>query len=48
MGFTLQFQVVIIEIQPGSHLRKTMKLRHYHCGELAEWPSSLQIREFPE
>ena len=43
-----QTNVAVFMKQLGSHLRKTMKLQHYHGGELAEWPSSLQIREFPE
>lgn len=42
-----QSNVAVFMKQLGSHLRKTMKLQHYHGGELAEWPSSLQIREFP-
>jgi protein gp37 len=43
-----QTNVAVFMKQLGSHLRKTMRLKHYHGGELAEWPSSLQIREFPD
>lgn len=42
-----QTNVAVFMKQLGSHLRKTMRLQHFHGGELAEWPSSLQIREFP-
>ena len=42
-----QTNVAVFMKQLGSHLRKTLKLKHYHGGELAEWPGSLQIREFP-
>jgi protein gp37 len=43
-----QTNVAVFMKQLGSHLRKTMRLKHYHGGELAEWPSNLQIREFPQ
>ncbi len=43
-----QTRVAVFVKQLGSHLRKTMRLQHYHGGELAEWPTNLQIREFPE
>ncbi len=34
--------------QMGSHLKKTMNLKHYHGGEIKEWPKHLQIREYPK
>jgi len=39
--------VAIFVKQMGSHLRKIMKLKHYHGGEPSEWPEHLRIREFP-
>lgn len=33
--------------QMGSHLKKTMNLKHYHGGEIKELPKNLQVREFP-
>jgi len=34
--------------QTGSHLKKTMNLKHYHGGEINEWPKHLKIREYPK
>ena len=39
--------VAVFVKQLGSHLKKTMKLRHYHGGDLKEWPTNLQFQEFP-
>jgi protein gp37 len=33
--------------QMGCHLRNTLKLKHYHGGDINEFPKNLQIREFP-
>lgn len=34
--------------QVGTHLAKLWKLKDRHGGDITEWPSHLQIREFPE
>ncbi len=34
--------------QLGTHLAKKMNLKSRHGGDIDEWPSHLQIREFPE
>ena len=34
--------------QMGSHLKKIMNLKHYHGGDITEWPENLQIREYPD
>lgn len=33
--------------QLGTHLSKTLQLKDRHGGDINEWPSSVQIREFP-
>ncbi len=33
--------------QLGTHLSKTMGLKHRHGADINEWPKHLQIREFP-
>jgi len=33
--------------QMGCHLKRTMKLNHYHGGDINEWPENLRVREFP-
>ena len=39
--------VAVFNKQLGSHLRKTMGLKHPHGGNMSEWPINLRIREFP-
>ena len=39
--------VAVFNKQLGSHLRKTMGLKHPHGGNMSEWPTNLRIREFP-
>ncbi len=34
--------------QLGTHLAKSMRLKDRHGGDMSEWPSHLQIREFPK
>jgi protein gp37 len=33
--------------QLGCYLRDKLKLKHYHGGEMNEWPENLRVREFP-
>lgn len=39
--------VAVFVKQLGSHLRKTMKLKHYHGGDMVEWQENLRVQEFP-
>jgi len=39
--------VAVFNKQLGCHLRNVLKLKHYHGGKMEEWPTNLQIREFP-
>ena len=39
--------VAVFNKQLGCHLRNKLKLKHYHGGEMKEWPKNLQVREFP-
>jgi protein gp37 len=43
-----QADVPVFVKQLGTHLAKQMGLKDRHGGDISEWPSHLQIREFPE
>ena len=34
--------------QLGNYLKNKLKLKHYHGGDVTEWPTNLQIREYPK
>jgi protein gp37 len=39
--------VAVFNKQLGCYLRDKLKLKHYHGGEMNEWPENLRVREFP-
>jgi len=39
--------VTVFNKQLGCYLRDKLKLKHYHGGEMNEWPENLRVREFP-
>jgi protein gp37 len=42
------FEMAVFVKQMGSHLKKEMKLKHYHGGEPSEWPEHLRLLEHPD
>jgi protein gp37 len=42
------FEIAVFVKQMGSHLKKEMRLKHYHGGDPLEWPKHLRILEHPD
>lgn len=42
------YDIPVFVKQLGTHLAKELKLKDRHGGDISEWPTYLQVREFPK